>query len=211
MPSARNWSLMGGYTPASQPVTLWPASRASAATPPMNVPQMPRMWRCMHRLSAALPPSVVQTLSREQLAQLQFPELAGRRARDRVDELVALGQLPFREAVLQEMRGKLAGLGVLPRLEDDARERSFAPFLVRDRDDGRFGDGRVRHQRVFEVDGTDPLAARLDQVLRSVGDAQEPEFVDRRDVARAQPAVFSEFVGGDWHLVIAARDERAAH
>ena len=43
MPSARNWSLMGGYTPASHPVTLCPASRANAATPPMNVPQMPRI------------------------------------------------------------------------------------------------------------------------------------------------------------------------
>lgn len=42
MPSARNWSLIGGYTPVSQPVTRWPASRARAARPPMNVPQMPR-------------------------------------------------------------------------------------------------------------------------------------------------------------------------
>src|SRR6185295_11450899 len=47
MSSARSWSLIGGYTLASQPVTRWPASRASAARPPMKVPQMPRMWMCM--------------------------------------------------------------------------------------------------------------------------------------------------------------------
>src|SRR6185437_1284961 len=44
MPSARNWSLIGGYTFASEPSTSMPSSRASAAMPPMKVPQMPRMW-----------------------------------------------------------------------------------------------------------------------------------------------------------------------
>src|SRR4051794_33511309 len=49
MPIARSWSLMGGYTCASQPVTWWPSSRAILASPPMKVPQMPRMCRCMRR------------------------------------------------------------------------------------------------------------------------------------------------------------------
>src|SRR5450631_844212 len=47
MPIARSWSLIGGYTCASQPVTVWPSSAAILARPPMKVPQMPRMWRCM--------------------------------------------------------------------------------------------------------------------------------------------------------------------
>src|SRR5690348_5917247 len=47
MPSARSWSLIGGYTCASQPVTRWPSSRAILARPPMNVPQIPRMCRCI--------------------------------------------------------------------------------------------------------------------------------------------------------------------
>ena len=47
MPKARSWVLMGGYTPVSQPVTVCPASRASAAKPPMKVPQIPNMCMCM--------------------------------------------------------------------------------------------------------------------------------------------------------------------
>ncbi len=39
--------VIGGYTLASQPVTVWPAARAISARPPMKVPQMPRMCRCM--------------------------------------------------------------------------------------------------------------------------------------------------------------------
>ena len=47
MPSWPSCVDIGGYTLASQPVTVCPAAFAMAAMPPMNVPQMPRMWRCM--------------------------------------------------------------------------------------------------------------------------------------------------------------------
>src|SRR5688572_16833759 len=43
MPSASSCVLIGGYTPWSEPSTASPRSRASAASPPMKVPQMPRM------------------------------------------------------------------------------------------------------------------------------------------------------------------------
>ncbi len=43
MPSAASWSDIGGYTFWSEPVTRWPDARASAAMPPMNVPQIPSM------------------------------------------------------------------------------------------------------------------------------------------------------------------------
>src|SRR3954468_14459379 len=47
MPCDSSCVLIGGYTLASQPVTLWPAAFAMAAMPPMKVPQMPRMWICI--------------------------------------------------------------------------------------------------------------------------------------------------------------------
>ena len=34
---------MGGYTLTSDPVTSYPSSRASSATPPIKVPQIPSM------------------------------------------------------------------------------------------------------------------------------------------------------------------------
>src|SRR5690554_6866912 len=44
MPRRSSWVDMGGYTAWSLPSTTTPDSRASAATPPMKVPAMPRMW-----------------------------------------------------------------------------------------------------------------------------------------------------------------------
>src|SRR5690606_18195761 len=43
MPRRSSWVDIGGYTAWSLPSTSWPSSRASAATPPMKVPAMPRM------------------------------------------------------------------------------------------------------------------------------------------------------------------------
>jgi hypothetical protein len=43
IPCSSSWVLIGGYTLASHPVTRCPAARASRATPPMKVPQMPMM------------------------------------------------------------------------------------------------------------------------------------------------------------------------
>src|SRR6185437_3864243 len=47
MPRRSSCVDIGGYTAASHPVTACPFARAIAAMPPMNVPQMPRMCRCI--------------------------------------------------------------------------------------------------------------------------------------------------------------------
>src|SRR5207342_3591663 len=47
MPSFSSCVDIGGYTAWSLPSTSWPSSRASAATPPMKVPQMPRICSFM--------------------------------------------------------------------------------------------------------------------------------------------------------------------
>src|SRR6185369_3462073 len=143
------------------------------------------------RVAAAGARALGARLAREAFAQLQLPELAGRGARHAVDHLVAIGQLPLREAVpeqvLAEHVGRFGGRDGSALLPDDARQRPLAPLRVGDRDHRRLGDLRVRHQRVLEVDRRDPFAARLDQVLGAVGDADEAELVHRRDVAGAQP------------------------
>src|SRR5439155_7097967 len=54
MPNDCNCVDIGGYTFASQPVTRWPAACAIAAIPPMNVPQMPRICRCMSKRDQTL-------------------------------------------------------------------------------------------------------------------------------------------------------------
>jgi hypothetical protein len=61
-----------------------------------------------------------------------------------------------------------------------------------------------------ELDRADPLAARLDHVLRAVDDGQVAVRIDRPDVAGRQPPVGAERVAA---LVaeIAAQDERSAH
>ena len=79
----------------------------------------------------------------------------------------------------------------------------------------------MRHQQVFELHRRDPLASRLDDVLRTVGDLHEAAPVDVADITRAQPAVV-EFLGrarvvvrrGDprpTHLDLAHRDAVARH
>jgi hypothetical protein len=46
----------------------------------------------------------------------------------------------------------------------------------------------VSHLDVLEVDRTDPFAAGLDHVLAAVGDLHVAVGVNRRDVARREPA-----------------------
>ena len=88
-----------------------------------------------------------------------------------------------------------SGVAVCPRLEHDHGQRPLRPLLVRDRDHRRLGDRRVPHQRVLELDGRDPLAARLDHVLRAVLDLMKPRGCDRDDVAGLEPAVVRPAVG----------------
>jgi hypothetical protein len=58
-------------------------------------------------------------------------------------------------------------------------------------------NGRVGHQRAFEVHRTDPLPAGLDDVLGAVADRHESFAVHRADVAGAQPSVVEPLGGVD--------------
>ena len=75
------------------------------------------------------------------------------------------------------------------RLEDDDRDRRLAEPLVGGRDHGALQDRRVRRERVLHVDRRDVLAAADDHVLRAVLDQDVARLVERRHVARVEPAV----------------------
>ena len=89
----------------------------------------------------------------------------------------------------------------------DARERTLVPPRVGDRDHRRLDDVGVRHQVALELDRRDPLAARLDDVLRAVGDLHVAVGRDAGDVAGAQPAVVELL--GRGVAVVGAGDPRA--
>src|SRR5262249_11296130 len=122
------------------------------------------------------------------LPQELLVELADARLRNLGHNRPALGQPPARDP-LSEVRAQIVErqLGLVTR--HYAGERPPLPALVRNPDDTRLEHVRVPHQRVLEVDGGNPLPARLDHVLESVGDLYVAVRVDRADVAGAQPAV----------------------
>src|SRR3546814_20415477 len=60
---------------------------------------------------------------------------------------------------------------------------------MRQADHGGFADARAADRLAFEVDRADPLAARLDHVLRPVGYLHVAVRIAPRDVAGIEPAV----------------------
>ena len=99
--------------------------------------------------------------------------------------------MPLGDAGGQELEYLVLG-DACTQFHDDAGQGAFAPPDVRDTDDGRLLDQRVRHQFVLEFDRTDPLTATLDQILRTVDEPDATVRLDHCDIARAQPAIVSE-------------------
>src|SRR4051812_41109989 len=122
------------------------------------------------------------------LAQDLLVELADARLRHLVDEGPPLRHPPLRHPV-GEPGLQLLRRGRLALVQHHRGERSLLPALVRHPDNDRLADRRVRHQRPLELDGGDPLATALDDVLRAVGQGDVAARVDRAHVAGAQPAV----------------------
>src|SRR5438105_15818849 len=48
---------------------------------------------------------------------------------------------------------------------------------------------RVAHQRIFQIDGADPLASGLDQVFAAVYQLDAAVGIDRCDVAGTEPSI----------------------
>ena len=61
-----------------------------------------------------------------------------------------------------------------------------------DADNGCNPDAGISNRRIFEVDRADPLAARLDDVLRAIGQPEKAKAVNRADVAGVEPAIAAD-------------------
>ena len=170
-------STSAKLTPAARTRTsALPSGAGSGTSTSSNGPSTSRSTRRSQ--------SCRRRLVRELLAQRGLAELADARLRDLVDELEPVRQPPLREPRREEL-AQLVARRRLPLLQHDRRERPLGPLLVRDRDHRRLGDGRVRHQRVLELDRGDPLAAGLDHVLRAVLDLDVAARMDRRRCRRS--------------------------
>src|ERR687895_665115 len=104
----------------------------------------------------------------ELLPQSQLRELAGRGMRQLGYEHDVVGHPPLRDFALVEPE-ELVFRDVLAGLLHRDHDRALVPFRVADADDRGLGDRRVGNGDVLQVDRADPLAARLDHVLRAVG------------------------------------------
>lgn len=161
-------------------------------------------------LSASSPrPRQIDRRTRSDLrAQLEFLDLPGRRLRQlaephRLRNLVCGEQQPaVRDDLLLGRRHSVAQL--------DERARHLAPLRIRQRDDGRDRDGRMPVQRVLDLDARDVLAARDDDVLAAVLDADVAVGRQHAQVARVEPAARERLVGRMRVLQVALHADVAA-
>ena len=79
--------------------------------------------------------------------------------------------------------------------DDDRRDDLLAGVVARQADDRGVLDLRMLAQRVLDLGGGDVEAARDDELLDAVDDADEPGLVDGDDVAGAEPAVDDDRLG----------------
>src|SRR5262245_51511858 len=84
----------------------------------------------------------------ESVAQLRLPELPGRRARDRVEELETLRQLPLRE-LPRKMLTELVCRRRLTRTKHDTPKRSLTPLRIGHCNHRGFRNRGVTHQLVL--------------------------------------------------------------
>src|SRR5690606_19133525 len=95
------------------------------------------------------------------------------------DEYDLVGEPPFGHPMAQ-MLDQLFGAGLGVRSQDHECGRTLLPLGVFEPDHGGLGDCRMSHQLVLDVEGTDPLSTRLDDILRPVG---YPDIALRCDLA----------------------------
>src|SRR5439155_10878313 len=94
--------------------------------------------------------------------------------------------------------------------QHDTGEGTLGPALAGDADHGSLEDRRVPHESGFQLDGGDPLAARLHQVLGAVHQLHGTALVHDRDVAGSQPTV-DEPVGTRGGVVVGRGHPVAFH
>ena len=127
--------------------------------------------------------------------------------RQLVDEHHVIRHPPLGGLALVELEQVLARDARAGLLDGDY-DRTLVPFRVANANDGGLDDVGVRNRDVLEVDGADPFAAGLDDVLGAIGNLHVAVGVDGRDVTGREPAVLQRIaalalevrIGGPWPL-----------
>src|SRR4029079_13463176 len=103
-----------------------------------------------------------------------------------VDEFDGVGQPPASDMPGQMFAdldlADIASVGL-----DAYQQRALVPFRVRDADCSGFGNAGAPDGGIFKLDRTDPFSARLDNILRSVGDLQGPVRMNCGHVTGIEP------------------------
>ncbi|KAF1857266.1 hypothetical protein Lal_00014497 [Lupinus albus] len=146
----------------------------------------------------------------QHVADLALQQLAGGGVGQAVDEADIVGDAPFRHLAGEDCQQLLAGDGGV-RLANDDQHRALAPFFVGHGDGGCLLDAGMADGDVLQIDGADPLAARLDDVLGTVDDLDIAVGIHRHHVAGFEPARHRLVGRAFGHAEIAGADGRAAH
>src|SRR5690348_14988370 len=99
-----------------------------------------------------------------------------------VDEYHVVGDPPLRGLSAVEIEYRLARQRSA-LFANDEQERTLVPLRMTYADYGGLGHIGMSDGDIFELDRADPFAARLDHVLRPIGDLQIAVGVERADVA----------------------------
>src|SRR4051812_13040810 len=143
------------------------------------------------------------------LAERELGQLAGGGMRQLLHEHHVFRHPPLGDLALVELE-EVVARDLLPGLLHRDNNRPLVPLRMLDANHRGFLDRRMRHRDVLEVDRADPFTARLDDVLRAVGDPQGAFGVDRADVAGREPAAVLQRIAA-LALEVALDHPRPAH
>src|SRR5699024_9228651 len=173
-----SWPIWPRAPLGPQPPRPWPTRLRALANVWPRAPLGP--------LVAGTPGAALSSLLVPVLAQQLLVALAHRGARHLVDDSAFVGHLPLGEALTEGGDDVLPGhLGAVGG--HHIGYGALIPLLGGNADDCGFLDARVVEDRVLHVDGGDPLATGLDDVLEPVGDIEYDVVVDDADGAGPPP------------------------
>src|SRR5215471_2107187 len=104
------------------------------------------------------------------------------------------------------MATQFAFIGYGPTLENHDSQWPLLPFGMRNADDCSLCNRRMCNKYVLDVDGTDPLSARLDHIFQSVCDLYIAVGIDCCDITRAEPAILRPLRAFFRSLVVVSDD-----
>ena len=126
-----------------------------------------------------------------------------------INEGDVIGHPPFSNLALEKFQQVVFadnGTGFL----DHDEQWAFIPFRMNDSNHCRFCYIGVGEGKILQVNGTDPFAAGLNDVLRAIGNLHEAIGVDGGYIAGGEPAVRRKRIP-TFTLKVFAHDPGATH